>query len=251
MSLVLEVCNKMFTNVLPNQNKALFYAQHSIAQIVTDVVNLEDINFTVPEVQTLLDGITVGGHKIQDELITINQIKSWKFLFNALKNNQFELSKKFVLELHNLVANEEALEWGCFRTGMVSISGTKHVPAKVSELDCLWDNLIVDIVSKLEKIKSLKIEQQATEVYQSAIFLFGEMARAQFFWDGNKRTARMMMSGILISYGYPMINVSARHKLEFNQTMIRYYDEHNFSELFNFMCSCVDKIILNEFKIES
>jgi hypothetical protein len=46
-----------------SQNKALFDAKRLIAQIVTDVVNLEDINYTVPEV-TLLDGITVGGHKL-------------------------------------------------------------------------------------------------------------------------------------------------------------------------------------------
>ena len=68
-----------------SQNKALFDAKRLIAQIVTDVVNLEDINYTVvPEVQTLLDGITVGGHKLQDELITLNQIKAWQFLFPVL-----------------------------------------------------------------------------------------------------------------------------------------------------------------------
>lgn len=54
------------------KTRALFDAKRLIAQIVTDVVNLEDINYTVPEVQTLLDGITVGGHKLQDELITLN-----------------------------------------------------------------------------------------------------------------------------------------------------------------------------------
>lgn len=31
-------------------------AKKVIAQIITDVVNLEDINYTVPEVQTLLSG---------------------------------------------------------------------------------------------------------------------------------------------------------------------------------------------------
>ena len=67
-------------------NKALFDAKKIIAQIVTDVVNLEDINFTVPEIQTLLDGITVGGHKLQDELIALNQIKAWKFLFSIRLN---------------------------------------------------------------------------------------------------------------------------------------------------------------------
>lgn len=55
-----------------NINKAIFYDKCLIAQIVTDVVNLENINYIVPEMHTLLDGITVGGHKLQDELITPN-----------------------------------------------------------------------------------------------------------------------------------------------------------------------------------
>mgnify|MGYP000706408492 FL=1 len=81
------------------KTKALFDAKRLIAQIVTDVVNLEDINYTVPEVQTLLDGITVGGHKLQDELITLNQIKAWQFLFASIEQGEFVVSKDYLLRL--------------------------------------------------------------------------------------------------------------------------------------------------------
>lgn len=47
---------------MTSANKALWDAKKNIAQIVADVVNLEDINYTVTDVQTLLDGITVGEH---------------------------------------------------------------------------------------------------------------------------------------------------------------------------------------------
>jgi len=122
-------------------NKALFDARKIIAQIVTDVVNLEDINYTVPEVQTLLDGITVGGHKVQDELITLNQIKAWRFLFDSIENNIFAVDKEYLLKLHTLVANEEALAWGEFRTSQVTIAGTEYLPPKADTLDLLWQQL--------------------------------------------------------------------------------------------------------------
>lgn len=80
------------------KTKALFDAKRLIAQIVTDVVNLEDINYTVPEVQTLLDGITVGGHRLQDELITLNQIKAWQFLFGSSEHDEFVVNKESIYQ---------------------------------------------------------------------------------------------------------------------------------------------------------
>lgn len=224
--------------------KALFDAKRLIAQIVTDVVNLEDINYTVPEVQTLLDGITVGGHKLQDELITLNQIKAWRYFFASIEDGSFSFDKDYVLRLHNLVANQEALIWGEFRTGQVSISGTDYLPPKTAELNLLWDNLEQEINQKL-----LASQLVTIEIYRIAVLLFAKMARIQFFFDGNKRTARMMMSGVLLSCGLPMINIPSKRKLEFNQTMIKYYDSEDFESLFNFMYSCIPDYVKEEYDL--
>lgn len=169
------------------------------------LVNLEDINYTVPEVQILPDGITVGGHKLQDELITLNQIKAWQFLFVSIERGDFVVSKDYLLQLHGLVANQEALSWGEFRTGQVSISGTDYLSPKVSRLNQLWEKLEQEINAKLNSNQAVIIE-----IYRIAVLLFAKMARTQFFFDGNKRTARMMMSGILLAHGLPMINVTAK-----------------------------------------
>jgi Fic family protein len=226
------------------KTKALFDAKRLIAQIVTDVVNLEDINYNVPEVQTLLDGITVGGHKLQDELITLNQIKAWQFLFASIEQGHFVVSKDYLLRLHALVANQEALSWGEFRTGQVSISGTGYLPPKASQLNQLWDELEQEINTKLAANQSVTIE-----IYRTSVLLFAKMARTQFFFDGNKRTARMMMSGILLAHGLPMINVPAKRKLEFNQTMLKYYDHGEFETLFDFMSSCIPEYIKEEYSL--
>ena len=40
-------------NMKPDQAKALMLAKRQLAELVFDAVNLEGINFTLPEIQTL------------------------------------------------------------------------------------------------------------------------------------------------------------------------------------------------------
>ncbi len=71
--------------------------------------------FTFPEVQTLLDGVTVGGRKISDQDQVLNLAESAKRLLAMVKSGQFELSKPVFTELNGIVARKESLEWGMFR----------------------------------------------------------------------------------------------------------------------------------------
>ena len=94
--------------------------------MVHDTVALEDNQdnpFTLPEVKTLLDGVTVGGHRIADERRVLNQAASWKALLSGVEHRKFELNHTTFCALHALVAREEAFEWGVFRTGPVPYSG--------------------------------------------------------------------------------------------------------------------------------
>lgn len=68
------------------------------------------------------------------------------------------------------------------------------------------------------------------------MYLFG--ALNQFFYDGNKRTSRLMMNGILLGAGEDAISVPGGSRLEFNQAMIRFYDSQDGTEMMRFMASC-------------
>lgn len=65
----------------PNPDKALMIGKRQLAELVHDAVNLEGLHFSLPEIQTLLDGITVGGHKLSDQQVAINQAEAWRKLF--------------------------------------------------------------------------------------------------------------------------------------------------------------------------
>jgi Fic family protein len=206
-------------------------AQREIAVFVCDAVNLEGIPFTLPEVKTLLDGITVGGHKVSDQQVVLNQADAWKHLFAAIRANTFALSREFACALHAIAARDEALLWGEFRSGGVTIAGTDWLPPDHARLDDLFEDMVRD-AAKMD------------DIYDRAIFVFLEMARNQFFYDVNKRMGRFMMNGVLLDKGYPAINLPAKRQLEFNQLMLDFYASGDHDPMNAFMRSCLDARII-------
>jgi Fic family protein len=217
----------MDQNIKPSRDKALMLAQRALGELVYDAVQLEGINFTLPEVLTLLDGVTVGGHKLSDQQITVNQGNAWRQLFDWIKREQFEVSAEVACRLHAIAAKEEALTWGEFRSGGVFISGTDYIPPPADQLPELFDAMVSDM-------------RQHDDIYDRAIQVFLAMARCQFFYDVNKRMGRMMMNGVLLSSGYPAINLPAKRRQEFNQLMLAFYDSDDQGPMNRFMRSCLD-----------
>ena len=131
----------------PNPAMAKQLAVRDLPALVYDAVQLEGVAMTLPEVQTLLDGITVGGHKISDQAMALNQADAWKYLFAQVSAGHFSFSKEVALEIHRIAAKEEALVWGAFRTGNVAISGSEYEPPSPRELDTIWGEIVVEVLS--------------------------------------------------------------------------------------------------------
>lgn len=204
--------------------RACFRLQKIFPEYVWNTVYLEGNPFTFPEVQTLLEGITVGGHRLADQQQVLNQSKSLNHLLALVRQSRFALNKPIFSELHRLVAFEEALEWGVFRTGEVHVAGTDYKPPLANQLDTIFAQGI-EYLNTIDNPVKRGI----------AMFLFGSLN--QFFYDGNKRTSRLMMNGILLSHGIDAINVPAKKKLEFNQRMIAFYDTKNADDMIQFLVS--------------
>jgi prophage maintenance system killer protein len=69
-----------------------------------------------------------------------------------------------------------------------------------------------------------------------AFFLFG--ALQQFFFDGNKRTSRFMMNGVLMANGIDAISVPAQRATDFNEKMVRFYLSKDATEMMAFLLEC-------------
>jgi len=209
----------------PDRDRAIFRVQKLFPEFVWDTTALEGNPFTFPEVKTLLEGVTVGGHRIEDEAQVLNQARSWKRLVEMVRDGSFSVNKATFCALNGIVAREEALEWGTFRNGQVGIAGTSFKPPAHQELDSLFERgtaIVNGISNPVEK--------------GMVFYLFG--ALNQFFYDGNKRTSRLMMNGVLLMNGHDAISVPARQRLEYNEKMIRFYDTLDGTEMMSFLLDC-------------
>lgn len=203
--------------LVPDQRRALFLAEKIRVDFVFNTAALEGNPFTFPEVKTLLDGITVGGHKLSDAEQVLNLNRSLSYVIGLVKDGTFRIDAKTACAINNIVARDEALEWGKFRSGQVSISGTEYLPPKAADLPAVFD------------AGQAELNQEADPIHRAFLaFLWGSLN--QFFYDGNKPTSRFLASGTLLAAGYPPFMVLAKDQLAYNEVMTRFYDTQEATE---------------------
>ncbi|HEX7164352.1 MAG TPA: hypothetical protein VF223_24300, partial [Trebonia sp.] len=174
---------------------------------VWDAAVLEGNPFTYPEVQTLLEGITVGGRKLSDERQILNLSESANELIRIVRSGQFRIDKSTSDLLNGLIASGEDLEAGHFRgegnvITQVSVNMGAHGTHRPPPTEPRGENLRRIFQRGIDfnaELSSGVFEQAA------AYFLFA--ALQQFYYDGNKRTGRYMMNGHLMSHGIDAISV--------------------------------------------
>lgn len=208
-----------------------------LPEFVWDASVLEGNPITFPEVKTLLDGVTVGGRKVADQEQVLNLAESARRLLALVRGGQFELSKPVFTQLNGIVARNEALEWGVFRgeghetnyTPDVGLGDQgRHTPLPTLPGAPELNRVFREGVAALYECPPF---ERAT-----AFFLFG--ALQQFFFDGNKRTSRFMMNGVLMSNGIDAISVPAAKAQEFNEKMVRFYLSKEATEMMDFLAAC-------------
>lgn len=217
--------------------RVCFRFHKMLPEFVWDAGVLEGNPFTFPEVKTLLDGITVGGRKLSDQEQILNLAESSKRLLAMVKSGTFSLTKPVFTEINGIVARNESLEWGLFRgegqyndftPDVVLGEHGRYTPLATlpgaPELNRVF-------TSGSTALKACPPFERAT-----AFFLFG--ALQQFFFDGNKRTSRFMMNGILMANGIDAISIPAAKAQDFNEKMVRFYLSKDASEMMDFLAYC-------------
>ncbi len=217
--------------------RVCFRLHRMLPEFVWDASVLEGNPFTFLEVKTLLDGVTIGGRKIFDQEQVLNLAESSKRLLAMVKGGQFSLAKSVFIELNGIVARKEALEWGAFRGEGQETNYTPDVGlgerGRYTPLPTLPGAPELNRVFR-EGVSALQVCDPFERA--TAFFLFG--ALQQFFFDGNKRTSRFMMNGVLMSHGIDAISVPAAKVQEFNEKMVRFYLSKDATEMMAFLAGC-------------
>ncbi len=194
--------------------QSVFLAKKKWDENVYCGMKMENRAVTFPQTKTILDGVNVPNVRLDDIQAILNMRDAWKFLFQTLEEN---VTVAYFCKINELIARNEALEWGKLRSGSVGISGTDYLPP-VPEYET--------VKQELEGI--LNTDASATE---KALAVFAWGTRGQFFWDGNKRTSMTLANKILISAGAGMLTITDRHMEQFNELLLHYYDTGDSEEL--------------------
>jgi hypothetical protein len=223
--------------------RVVFRFHRMLPEYVWDAGVLEGNPFTFPEVKTLLEGVTVGGRKLSDQEQILNLAESSKYLMELVKTREFELGKSTFCSLHALVARNEALEWGHFRGEGLETQYTPDVA--LGERGRFTPLITEPGAARLNEVFASGIrslEQNVPNAFEraTAFFLFG--ALQQFFFDGNKRTSRFMMNGVLMAEGVDAISIPAIRAAEFNSRMVDFYTNRDATEMMAFVLDCHPEI---------
>ncbi len=208
-----------------------------LPDLIWNTAALEGNNFTLPEVRTLLDGVTVGGHKTEDENQILSLSEGYSRLDELVGSGEFKLNKQISDELHGLVAIHEAIESGHFRGegnvrggGTVNLSNGGSVPGTEHGDGGVYLREHHDDL--MEYLDTLSDPRERALVY------FASATRRQFYFDGNKRTARLMMTGELMSNGFDIVSIPYARKLELNNALDVLFSTDDATELLRFLTTC-------------
>lgn len=219
----------------PKQALAIFKSQ--LPGFIYNAAKLEGNPFSFVEVKTLLDGITVGGHRVSDAEQVTNLSDSTRKLIELVAAGAFALDKATFVMLNGMVSRNESLEWGLFRGEGSELNYQTRV--NLGELGDFHPAPTAAGAPELNQRFYVGAEAiNAMEPWLGALvfFLFG--AYQQFFFDGNKRTSRLMASGWLMQHGYAAINIPATRAQEFNQVMVDFYHTADGTDALHFLRSC-------------
>ncbi len=201
-----------------SREESMFLAKKKWDENVYCGMKMENRAVTFPETKTILDGVNVPGVLLDDIQAILNMRDVWHFLFETIDE---PITLEYLCKLNEYIARGEALAWGKLRTGRVGISGVDYVPPIPN-----------GETASAELSSILSSEKSATEKALDA-FLWG--ARAQLFWDGNKRTSLTLANKIMLSNGTGILTITDKFMAEFNNLLLNYYNTGNGEELKAFL----------------
>lgn len=179
---------------------------------------MENRAVTFPQTRTILDGVNVPGVQLDDIQAILNMRDAWRHIIATFGK---PVSLEYICSLNAFIARNEALVWGKLRTGRVGISGTDYVPP------------VPDEAESREALEAILTADTSATSKALAVFAWG--ARAQLFWDGNKRTSLAAANKILLEAGAGMLTIREADMEQFNVHLLHHYDTNDAEPLCDYL----------------
>lgn len=177
------------------------------------------------------EGITVKGKPLKDHLEAKDHYAAVEYLYDLVeKDKHHTVSERLIRSLHQLIVQEtEKEEAGKYRTANVYIAGAKHTPPDAFQVPRLMN----------EAIRWLNSNKKMGCVELSALF-HHKLVHIHPFFDGNGRTARLVMNLLLMSNGYPLSIILKQDRKKYYNVLAK-ADAGQFTPLVNFIAQTVER----------
>lgn len=204
--------------------------------MVWNAMALEGSDLALAEVEALLQGRLHESLRFEHHQ-ALRFASAIDCLLQQVERSLFDVSKSMFSELNRRIACTESLEWGVFRG-----EGREHTYSPCVGLGA--HDVYTPLPTEKGAMRLNRVFHEGVAVLNEcppweraiAFFLFG--ALQQFFFDGNKRTSRLMANGILLSFGISGFEIPFAREKEFNDEMVVFYRSRNADGMMAFLSSC-------------
>ncbi len=178
------------------------------------------------------EGITIKGKPLKDHLEIKDHHEALEMVYELIiPDSQPTLSEHLIRTIHQLVVKKTDEEFaGRYRTSNVFIGGADHIPPDA-----------LQVPTKMRSLMSWFTKRQiALHPIELAALLHYKLVNIHPFFDGNGRTARLVMNIILMRNGYPLTVILKNDRQKYYRAL-RAADSENFLPLVKFIAQAVER----------
>lgn len=199
----------------PEENRR--FARSNFTKLVHTNARFEGVNTTLPQTQTIMDGMSVAGVPVEDVLTIVNLKRGWQYVTTQTETLTLSIEK----QINKIVAAEDALVPGELRQGQggVNLGGEEF-----------FEPPLIDEKEEQIFLQKTLSNSQTTTTDKALTVMYHNM-RQQIFWDGNKRTATLSANKIMIDGGAGLINVPLDKWDKWNELIADYYRTNDMNKL--------------------
>ena len=171
---------------------------------------IEGNTITLKETRMVLElGLTVKGKGLREHFEINNHHKAIE-LVESLATTESDLTEREVLDIHRIVLeNIESEFGGRFRNGQVRILGANFVPPNHLKIKDMVGELLDQTNGNLDGINEIEL---IAKFHHRFVWIHP-------FFDGNGRTARLLMNLLFIRCGYPPAIVLFNDRAKYYRTL--------------------------------
>ena len=194
---------------------------------------IEGNSLTLKETYLVIsEGITVKNKPLKDHLEAKDHYEALEFIMDLVEHKKPQtVSEQLIRTLHQIVVRDTEKEWaGRYRNSHVFIAGAGHKPPEAILIPEKMAGLIHWFRGAQSKLHSIEL----------SALIHHKFVHIHPFFDGNGRTARLLMNVILMREGYPLAVILKNDRKKYYDCLAR-SDREDYAPLVRFVAQSVER----------